>query len=371
MRKRVSVVAIAALALPLAACSTAPDEGVLASAGCPGDIRIQTDDLPNADWGFLYSLLDPVSASIRPGAQSVTGLLLVDGEPSGVKLTILSGDPGDGVSAAVALHDDESILLGAVDTDAAVLQVEQYPTIGLFAPTAKDPRMVYWAPAKHPGVRSIEQLGAIRDREGVPVPITLRPNDPFGTYMLGSGRLPEGQVQEGAPSPEAFLESEGLPHAGDLLVDPVQLRRAEKPREFALQSIDDAGYPRDTLLAARPQAVVRYADCFRVLIPVLQQAIVDYVGSPTETNAFLVKVAGRFGHPELDAEVIVAAYDLLVEQRMISNGFDSAIGDVDFGRVRELISDMRGAWAKLERRLPPVEAEDIVSNEFVDRSIGL
>ena len=96
-------------------------------AGCPTNIRVQTDDRPGVEWGFLYSLLDPEDVDMLTSGTGVRSALLVDGEPTGVSLTILSGDPVDGVSANVDLHDDENLLLAAVDTDAAILDAARVP----------------------------------------------------------------------------------------------------------------------------------------------------------------------------------------------------------------------------------------------------
>ena len=67
--RRAAAFTVIALAVPLAGCTavvggdgtTAID---LARAGCPAEIRVQTDDGPGVEWGFLYSLLDPENVDI-------------------------------------------------------------------------------------------------------------------------------------------------------------------------------------------------------------------------------------------------------------------------------------------------------------------
>lgn len=365
---------IAALTLPLGACAVVPEASPLVTAGCPAEIRIQTDDLPNVDWGFLYSLLDPDATSVRFIGREVSAPLLIDGEDTGIRLTILSGDRFDGVNGTQSLHDDESLLLAAVDTDAALLDIVRYPAVGLFAPTARDSRIVYWSPETYEGVRSIEGLGDTLTADGTElVPIVGMPGDPFRDYLVGNGSVGPDQITPGDDDTvESFLSGGGVAaQAGDLLVDPYLLGLPEDAAPISFQTIDDAGYPRDTLLAARPQTVVRHADCFRELIPVLQHALVDYIDDPESANELIVRAAAQFGHPELDADLIDAAYDTLVGRRLVANGRDGAVGDIDFGRVRELRSDMISAWRGLEVAFPAVEVEDVVTNEFIDRGIGL
>ena len=373
-RAAVAVVGIAALTLPLAACATIAEVSPLVHAGCPADIRIQTDDLPNADWGFLYSLLDRDAVSIRFVGREVSGPLVIDGEDTGIRLTILSGDPADGVSASVELHEDESLLLGAVDSDVALLNVVQYPTVAVFAPTARDTRIIYWSADTYPGVRNIESLGDTLAPDGLALaPIVGVPGDPLRDYLVGRGTLGADQVRPGDdPSVESYLAGGGVAaQAGDVLVDPYLLGLPEEAPPIGYQLVDDAGYPRDRLLSARPQAIVRHADCFRVLVPVLQQALVDYLRDPEPTDELLVEVAAQFGHPELDAGLIAAAHEILADRRFVANGRDGAVGDIDYGRLRDLRTGLASAWRQLELVFPRVEVDDIVTNEFIDRSIGL
>src|SRR5690606_38674312 len=121
----VAAVTALGLALPLAGCAAAAAEEAshpvdLARSGCPANIRIHTDDAPGVKWGFLYSLLDPTKIQIFNNNSVVRAPLIVDGEPTGVSLTILTGDPTDGQSANVALHEDRDLLLAAVDSDQAI-----------------------------------------------------------------------------------------------------------------------------------------------------------------------------------------------------------------------------------------------------------
>lgn len=374
-RAAVAIAGMAALVLPLAACSTTmADTSALERANCPAEIRIQTDALPNADWGFLYSMLDRDAVSVRFVGHEVSGPLLVDGEDSGIRLTILSGDRFDGVGAAAALHDDESLLLGAVDTDSALLDVRRYPTVGLFAPTLRDTRIVYWSTETYPAVVGVEGLGDTLAPDGVELaPIGGVPGDLFRDAMVGAGTLGPEQVDAGgAPTVESYLDAGGLAaQVGDVLVDPYLLGLRVDDPPIAFEPIDEAGYTRDTLLAAAPQTLVRYADCFRVLIPLFQRAIVDYLDDPEPTTELMARVATAFGHPELDLDLLTAAHDTLVDRRIVGNGRDDAVGDIDFGRLRDLLSDLSSAWLKLERDFPQVTVEDVVTNDFIDRSIGL
>lgn len=373
-RRALTMVGVAALALPLAACGVAPGAPLLERAGCPADIRIQTDDLPNVPWAFLYSLLGD-DLRFRIAGRQVSGPLEIDGVDSGVRLTILSGDPADGVSANVALHEDPSLLLGAVDTDVALLDVKRYPTVGVFAPTARDTRIVYWNADVYPGVRNVEGLGDTLTPDGTQLaPIHGDPADPFVLDQVASLILGAEQVvaSEEDSSVASYLAGGGIAaQIGDLLVDPYVIAQLPDAAPIGFQPVDEAGFPRDRVLAAAPQTMVRYADCLRVLIPVFQQALVDYMADPEPTIALLARIASEYGIEDLDADLLTAAHEVLVDRRIVSNGRDDTIGDLDFGRLRDLRADLATTWARLDRAFPDVPVEQVVTNDFIDRSIGL
>jgi hypothetical protein len=373
--RRVAAVAVVGLALPLAACSTGNASGVgLVRDGCPADIRIATDDLPRVEWGFLYSLLDRDRLLVQ--SHSVSAPLLIDGQPSGSRLTILTGDPDDGVSANLDLYDDESILLAAVDTDAAILDAVRAPSVGVFAPTRRDTRMVYWDAEVYPGIRTVQVLGdrLTPDSSGL-VPFGLDPSDPFTAFAIGSNLvLPEQVVADGPLDAAGFGASNGITaELGDALIDPYLLGLPTGyPNPIDWQLLDEAGYARDAgVLSARPQAIVRYADCFEVLVPVLQRALLDYRQDSEATNELLVELSSRFGDDSYDAAAAAEAFRVLDKGNFIGSGPDRTVGNFDFGRIRDLLKTAVPAWQTAGLAVPSgVSAEDIATNRFIDRSIG-
>jgi len=379
--RRLAGVALVGLALPLAACSTghAGGEGLVRD-GCPADIRIQTDDLPRVEWGFLYSLIDPEHLVVdepKAGDESVSGPLMIDGEPSGATLTILLGDPDDGVSGNTALYDDESILLAAVDTDTAILDSARLPTVGVFSPMRRDSRIIYWDTAVYPGARSVQNIGDRLTPDGLgPVPIVTVPGDPFSSYAVGAGILSPDQIVTDQPTGiRGFVDGGGLSaRMGDLLVDPYLLALPETgaPTSAGWQLIDDAGYARDAgVLSARPQAVVQYSDCLDALVPVLQHALVDYLDDPDATTGLIVELSAAFGDDTYDAALAQAALDLFDAEDLVGAGRDRTMGDIDMGRIRDLLETAVPAWEEAEVPVPAgVQAEDIATNRFIDRSIG-
>lgn len=376
--RRGAGIAALGLALPLAACTAPHPERIdLVSAGCPSEIRIDTDALPGVEWGFLYRLLDADAYRLR-GGDEVRAPLVVDGQPTGVTLTILVGrDPADGVSANTHLYEQDDLLLAAVDTDRAVLDAVRYPTVGVFAPLARDTHLLYWDANAYGGVRDIERLGRTLTPDGSTLaPVAVRPHDPFVAYAIGMGWLsPDQVVTDAELTVPAFVAAGGIrAQSGDALIDPYLLELpGDSASPFRTQLTDDTGYTRDSgVLSARPQTIVRHADCLTELVPILQQSLVDYIADPDPTNALLVDLTTRMHHPELDAAFVANAFEVLIDERFVGNGRDTTIGDLDIGRVRQLFEKAIPEWEDAEVAVPSgIEPDDIFTTQFIDSTIGL
>ncbi|MET1132868.1 MAG: ABC transporter substrate-binding protein, partial [Aeromicrobium sp.] len=169
--RAIIVTGLIAGSMTLAACSTPAAEtdtgdseltiGAvdLAAAGCPTDIKIQTDWNPEAEHGHLYSLLGS-DYTIDDTNKTVTGPLMASGEYTGVDVTILAGGPAVGFSQPNAqLYSDDSIFMAYVGTDEAIAHSVDLPTVGVFQPLEKDPQMIMWDPETYPDVETIADLG--------------------------------------------------------------------------------------------------------------------------------------------------------------------------------------------------------------------
>lgn len=378
--RRIAGPAALTLVLPLAACTGIPnDSGTdLVRAGCPTEVRIHTDALPRAEWGFLYALLDPDKVDVR--GDEVSAPLVVDGEPTGSTLTIITGDPLDGASANTLLHDDPSILLAAVDTDVAILDANRAPTVGVFAPLARDPRLYFWDAEVYPGLREIEDFRGAATPDGAALmPVAAVPGDPFTGFAIGIGWIAPEQVEAGAADDleltvPAFVDNGGLrAQAGSALIEPHQLEQPDVPRPARWKVIDQLGYTRDAgVLSAEPQNLVRSSDCLHSLVPILQRSLVDYMGDPENVNELLVELSAELGDASYDAEAVAFATDELLSERFVGNSRDGTIGDIDLGRVRGLFDRAVPRWREAELPVPSgVVPEEIVTNQFIDWSIGL
>ena len=374
-----SALALTACAAPAADTDTGTDLEIgaidLAAAGCPETVKIATDWFPEAEHGHLYELVGPDPTFEATSEYSVTGPLMASGEYTGVDVTIVSGGSArpDLLQPDGMLYAEEDILLGYVGNDEAVVHSNTYPTIGIFAPLEKDPQMIMWDPATLTDVESIADLGAAGTS------IRVFPGGYYIDYFTSSGVLSAEQIDstyDGAP--DVFVASGGtIAQQGFASAEPYiyenEISAWGKPVAFEL--INDAGYPKyAAVVSTKPENVTEYADCFAALVPVLQQAEVDFYSDPAETNSLILDAVEAYATFWVYSDA-VAEYSVETQLGigLVSNGHDDIIGNVDPERVQALIDIATGMYADdAEKDIrTDLTVEDLFTDQFIDPSIGL
>ncbi len=373
-----------ATALALSACSTPAAEETtnelaigavdLAAAGCPTDIRIATDWFPEAEHGHLYELVGDNYTIETESEFSVTGPLMSAGEYTGVDVTVIAGGAASSafLQPDAMMYSDDSIFMGYVGTDEAVVHSGEFPTVGVFAPLEKDPQMIMWDPETNPEVESIADLGAAGTK------IRLFPGGFYIDYFLSEGIVTEDQLDYSYDgSPAGFIAAEGtVAQQGFASAEPYiyenEIEEWGKPVSYEL--INDAGYPKyAAVVSVIPDAVTESAECLAALVPVLQQAEVDYYAEPAETNALILDAVETYDtfwvYSEGVADFSVATQ---LDIGLVGNGSDSTVGNVDMERVQSLVDIATTMYADDSEKniVDGLTAEDIFTDEFIDESIG-
>jgi len=380
--KQLLVVPIIA-SLVLAACgdddkksdpTTAPAAGALAAI-CPETVTIQTDWMPEAEHGFLYQMVGE-GYTIDKAKAYVTGPLIdATGADTGVKISIRSGGGAQGFQSVTSLmYQDDSILLGYVYTDEAIQNSATFPTIAIESGFEKNPQMIMWDPATYPDVTGIADLG----KEGVKV--RYFGGAAYMDFLTSTGVLDKENVDGSyTGDPSLFVTDEGkAAQQGFGSAEPYlyekDLDSWMKPVKY--EYINDVGWENYAeSIATKPENITKYSDCFKALVPIIQQASVDYLNDPARTNAIILDAAGTFGadfgwtYTQGAADFGVAA---IKADGLVANGTDGVMGSFDMDRVNGLIEKAIPVYTAQDS--PPKEglkAEDIVTNEFLDPTIKL
>lgn len=372
-------------ALTLAGCSSSSPEPAasspsgdleigavdLAAAGCPADIRIQTDWNPESEHGHLYELVGD-DYTVDSDEKSVTGPLVTSGEYTGVDVTILSGGPATGFTQPNAqMYNDPSIFLAYVGTDEAIAHSGDLPTVGVFAPLQKDPQMLMWDPETYPDVEGIADLGA----EGVTIRVF-----PGGTYIdafVGQGILSADQIDSTYDGTPAVFVSEGgaIAQQGFASAEPYiyenEVEQWGKP--VAYQLINDAGYPKyAAVLSVIPENIDTYSECLTALVPVLQQATVDFFADPQSTIDLVLELVAAYDTGWVYSQGVADfSVETMLNDGIAGNDANGEMGTVDPERMTELFDLVTPIYT--EQSLPVKEGvtvDDIWTDQFLDSSIS-
>jgi hypothetical protein len=384
--RAIIVTGLIAGSMTLAACSTPAAETDtgdseltigsvdLAAAGCPADIKIQTDWNPEAEHGHLYGLLGS-DYTIDDTNKTVTGPLMASGEYTGVDVTILAGGPAVGFSQPNAqLYSDDSIFMAYVGTDEAIAHSVDLPTVGVFQPLEKDPQMIMWDPETYPDVETIADLGK------TDAPIRVFPGGVYIDYFVGAGILKADQIDSTYDgSPAVFVSEAGKTAQQGFASAEPYIYKNEVPewgKDVKYQLINDAGFPKyAAMVSVRPDDVTAYADCLTALVPVMQQAEIDYYDGTTKdaTNALILELVDAYDTGWVySAEVADYSFDTQLADGIVANGPDDTLGNFDADRIAELFGIVEPIYTAQDIAIADgLTPEDLYTNDFVDMSLGL
>jgi hypothetical protein len=266
------------------------------------------------------------------------------------------------------MYQDTSIHFGYVSTDEAIENFQDLPTISVVAPLDKNPQIIMWDPATYPDVETIADL------QEHDTTIRYFETGTYMPYLLASGQVTEGQLDGSYDGTPAVFVSEGgaIAQQGFASAEPYIYENEipEWGKPVAFQLIHDTGYELYTqALGVRAEAYEELTPCMELLVPIVQQASVDYITNPDASNALILEAVNEYDNGWIYSQGVA---DFSVEQQLelglVGNGTDDTLGNFDEARVQEVIDiTVRDVFPEVSG----VTVSDIVSNEFIDPSIGL
>ena len=339
---------------------------------CPDTVSIQTDWNPESEHGGLYQMLGP-NPSIDAGKKRVSGPLYANGQDTGVKWEVRSGGPAIGFQTVTSqLYSDKSLTLGYENTDEQIQLSAKQPTVAVFAPLDKNPQMIMWDPATYPDVKTIADLKAKN------VKVRFFSGAAYMAYLTGAGILDPAQTDgsyDGTPA--NFVAARGKDaQQGFASAEPYiyqnEVSAWKKPVGFQL--VHDAGYPiYAAAYSVRAADLTTMSPCLKLLVPIFQQAQVDYIEKPAAVNSLILDLVKQYNTGwQYSQGVADFAVKQQVDLGLVSNGDNSTLGDFDLARVQKVI-DIDTPIFQKQKPAPAdgLTPEKLVTNEFIDKSIGL
>jgi hypothetical protein len=345
----------------------------LKAAGCPSTIVLQTDWNPEAEHGGQYELVGP-NPTINSSAKEVTGELVAHGGiDTGVQIQIRAGGPAIGYQTVSSqMYKDSSITLGYLGTDEQIALSATQPTVAVMAGLEISPQIIQWSPTAHPAWKTIADIGKTN------APVLYYQGASYMDYLTGQGILKKSQVNgsyDGTPT--VFVASGGQDAVqGFATAEPYiwshDVRSWDKPLKYEL--IADAGFNfYQQEIGVRKDKLAALTPCLKKLVPIMQQAIADYVTNPAPTEKLILQLVTAYNngwvYTQGTADYAVATMKQL---GIVGDSPDGTLGAFTDARVQQLIGILTPIYAKQGKQtLSGLKPSDIVTNQFIDPSISL
>lgn len=335
---------------------------------CPATVVLQTNWWPQPDIGWAYQLIGP-GGDIDASAFRYSGPL----GSTGVDLEIRSGGPATGWTLPPQqLFLDEDILLGVTTTEDSIAGYTTQPITSVFTYNVKSPLAFVWGTDDW----DFKKVSDIRDSGES---VLAFDGAPFVDYLVGTGALDASQIDGSFDGDLArFVAEDGRIVSQGYVTSEVYKLQNEldewsgKPVHYLLVGDEYISY--NSQVSVRSDALEENSACLEKLVPLLQQATVDYANDPSETNDTLLDVVAGFegsGWTLSEGEV-EWANQISLEEGLVGNSPDGALGSFDLDRVNTFIENYLPILEKQGRPADAdLTADDIVTNRFIDPEIGL
>ena len=335
------------------------------SAVCPSPLVVQTDWFPEAEHGALYHLLGD-DYTVDVDGKVVSGSLVAGGVDQGIEFEVRTGGPAIGFAPVAShMYTDDSIHLGYGTTDGQILRFDTAPLLSVVAPLEKNPQIIMWDPDANPNVDTIADLGD----EGVTV--NIFGGGTFADVFVAQGIWSADQVDPSYDgSPARFVSEGDIAQQGFASAEPFTYENVfeewGKPVEFEL--LHDSGFEvYSQTIAIRPDDQSDLDACLQQIVPIIQQAVVDFAAAPDHGNEIIIDAVEQYAdfwvYDQALADFSIATQ---VELGLVSNGPDGTVGNMDADRIQSIIDQLAAA----EMDFADVTPADIFTNEYIDDSIG-
>ncbi|HEX8967128.1 MAG TPA: hypothetical protein VF937_04555 [Chloroflexota bacterium] len=351
---------------PSAVVGAAPAAAGSLKGICPDTIVFQTNWWPEPDHGFLYQLIGP-NGTIDTNKNAYSGPI----GNTGVNAEVRAGGPAIGFQQVSAqLYSDDSILLGMFGTDEQIQNSAAQPTKAVFAWYAKNPQIFFWGNPDW-NFQSVSDIG----KNGATV--LAFSGAAYVDVLTQRGSLTRDQVDNSyTGDPSRFVAADGnIVSQGFVTSEPYiyenEVQGWKKPVKFLLLDKEVPLY-QDTM-AIRADKLEANRACLQKLVPLMQRAAVDYVKSPAAINAVIVDYTAKIkGGTQISAAGAVDAVQKMTSLGIVGNGTDGVYGSYDTAQVQSLINDYGPVFAARGKNPKPgLQPSDIVTNEFLDKTIKL
>ncbi len=249
-----------------------------------------------------------------------------------------------------------------------MLAYNDTPMISGLAPLEKNPQIIMWDPETYPEAETLADLGELG------VTINVFGGGVFSDVFVAQGIWSADQVDPSYDgSPQRFVAAGGaIAQQGFASAEPYNYEFVfeEWGKPVAYELLHDAGFEvYSQTIAVRPDKFDELSPCLEQIVPIMQQATVDFTESPDRANGIIIDAVEQFADFWVyDEGVAEYSVNTMKELGLKSNGPDDTLGNMEEDRIQGVIDAIRDAGLDVPEDLV---ASDLFTNEFIDDSIGI
>ena len=341
--------------------------GVSLTDVCPNPLIVQTDWFPEPEHAHTYQMIGTDGV-----VDAENGTYSGELRDTGLTIEVRAGGPYIGFSPPTAqFYADDDIFMAYVDSAAAIRGSGVTPVTAVFASFEAGPQILMWDPADY----DFENFADIGDSGAT---VLYFGGATYMDYLIADGRISADQVDGSYDgSPVRFISEDGLVQQGFATNEPFRYENEIdgwlKPVDFMLTH--DAGFEiYQSAVSVRSGDIERYRECLELIVPIMQEDLVNYFNDPQPINDKLddiVKELDSFWTSSKPGHA--AATEAMVDLGLVTDAGNGFVGDMDGDRIQGLLDILTPIFTAqgVEGFDPSVTPSDLYTNEFLDPSISL
>jgi hypothetical protein len=382
-RRSVALLSVASIAL-LAACGSDDDSDAGSEttdaasettdgagdgdAVCPQKLTIQTDWFPELEHGGTYQLIGPDGTADK-ATVSYSGPVQEQYAVGGLEEIQINTVKFDKLNSAVLLDGEADmayINMSDIIKDSAAVDM-----VAIAKTLDKDPQMIMWDPEQNPieSPEDILESGA---------QVLHFPGVAYIDYMIGQGYMTEDQsnpsydgsdaawvAQNGSFFQQGFATNEVYKYENEI----EWKDGAPAPVDFyTVADIGFDNYP--AAITMMRDTAAELSDCLDLLVPVMQQAWVDFLEDPKPITDTMIEInVAHDGFWTLSEELNAAGLELVESGGFAVNSADGTYCSFDEERVQELYDILAPIYDEQGTEIAD-SIDGIFTNEYCDDAPG-
>jgi len=315
----------------------------MAAAGdvCPEKLTIQTDWYPELEHGGTYQLIG-VDGTADKDTLSYNGPVQSQYAVGGLKELSIAAVRSDGKRNSAVLLDGEAdmayITFGDVIADSTAV-----PMTIVAKTLDKDPQMVMWDPAQF-DIKTPEDIATTG------APVVHFPGTSYIDYMIGKGYMTAEQSDPSYDGSDAkwianngAIFQQGFATAEVYYYEQVAEWKDGKPAPVGYYTVADMGFDNyPATIAMLNDKATELDACLTLLVPVMQQAWIDFLNDPTPVTDKMIEINTAYDtFWQLTADQNAAGMKILEENKMAANSADGTYCSIDPERAATLYGQLK------------------------------